>query len=253
VIKRFRSWSQGEHEREWRALTLLAEYAPGLAPLPVKADLAGDPPTVVMSRLEGAPLVAPVTPEQIDALIEAITTVQQAIPQSLLANVPPRAGHPSEMADLVRAWCAQRPRLGPDPLVARAFDAGVEWLARLDSIVETEAAPVFGLGDGNLANYLWDGSRVRLVDFEYSGRSDRAYELAEAAEHVSMWVNGAVEAPSLLSHFDLTTAEAARLRDCRRLLAFYWFHVLLPERSRHSRNPPGTLERQATRLLALLG
>jgi hypothetical protein len=31
VVERFRSWSQGEHLREWRALRLLAEHAPGLA------------------------------------------------------------------------------------------------------------------------------------------------------------------------------------------------------------------------------
>ncbi|MEV4893701.1 hypothetical protein AB0K48_30385 [Nonomuraea sp. NPDC055795] len=32
VIKRFRSWERGEPQREWTALTLLAEHAPGLAP-----------------------------------------------------------------------------------------------------------------------------------------------------------------------------------------------------------------------------
>ena len=42
VVKRFRSWSRGEPVREWTALTLLAELAPRLAPLPVSADLSGD-------------------------------------------------------------------------------------------------------------------------------------------------------------------------------------------------------------------
>ncbi|MEU7486371.1 hypothetical protein [Streptomyces sp. NPDC042319] len=32
VTKRFTSWDRGAHEREWRGPTLLAEYAPGLAP-----------------------------------------------------------------------------------------------------------------------------------------------------------------------------------------------------------------------------
>ena len=34
VVKRFRSHDQDRHGREWRALTLLAEHAPGLAPEP---------------------------------------------------------------------------------------------------------------------------------------------------------------------------------------------------------------------------
>jgi hypothetical protein len=34
VVKRFRSWDRGEQVREWQALTLLASYAPDLAPAP---------------------------------------------------------------------------------------------------------------------------------------------------------------------------------------------------------------------------
>ncbi|SEG99641.1 Phosphotransferase enzyme family protein [Nonomuraea solani] len=44
---------------------------------------------------------------------------------------------------------------------------------------EEGVTPVFGAGDGNLANFLWDGTRVRIVDFEDSGHSDLAYEVAE--------------------------------------------------------------------------
>jgi len=36
-----------------------------------------------------------------------------------------------------------------------------------------------------LANYLWDGHRIRIVDFEDAGRSDVAYELASLVEHLS--------------------------------------------------------------------
>lgn len=39
VIKRFKRESRGECKREWRALTLLAAHAPGLAPVPQSADL----------------------------------------------------------------------------------------------------------------------------------------------------------------------------------------------------------------------
>jgi hypothetical protein len=167
-------------------LTLLTEYAPGLAPTPIEADFSADPPRVVMSRLPGVPLREPVTAVQVEAVVDAIRTVQEAVPSPVLADLP------------------------------------------------------------------WDGARISIVDFEYAGRSDRAFELAEAVEHVSVWVNDAFGAVSLLSRFGLTGAEALRLRECRRLLAIYWLMALLRDNPGSARNPPGTLECQAARLLDLL-
>jgi hypothetical protein len=51
VTKRYRSWARREPQREWTALTLLAQYAPGLAPAPLHTDLDATPPAVTMSRL----------------------------------------------------------------------------------------------------------------------------------------------------------------------------------------------------------
>lgn len=39
VAKRFRDTHRGEPEREWQALRLLHEHAPGLAPAPIRAEL----------------------------------------------------------------------------------------------------------------------------------------------------------------------------------------------------------------------
>jgi Ser/Thr protein kinase RdoA (MazF antagonist) len=112
--------------------------------------------------------------------------------------------------------------------------------------------PVFGPGDGNLANYLWNGCRVQVVDFEDSGRSDRAFELAEITEHVGCWVERPLDVSGFLGRFDLSRAEAARLGECRRLLALVWLFLLASDDSENPRNPPGTAERQAGRLLDLL-
>jgi len=43
------------------------------------------------------------------------------------------------------------------------------------------------------------------------------------------------------------------IRAYRRLLATFWLLMLLPGSPSHRRNPPGTLQRQASRLLELLG
>lgn len=113
--------------------------------------------------------------------------------------------------------------------------------------------PTLGTGDGNLSNFLWDGSRIRVVDFEYSGRSDRAYELAEVTEHVATWVDTEFDVVAFLDHFDLPPVEARRLLQCRRLAAFEWLHVLSEQVAEGVWiNPPGSQERQAERLLALL-
>ncbi|GLY90204.1 phosphotransferase [Actinoallomurus iriomotensis] len=267
VVKRFRRWDQGEHRREWRALTLLAEHAPGLAPVPGfpqptdpdrppgRADLEADPPSVTMTRLEGVPLAGRLTDAQVGGLAEAVAAVQEAIPGPVLRALPFRLLHPLVALRRLRAWCARRPSPDGDPLVVRAFGAVTDWVGRprLDDVFSAEFTPVFGLGDGNLANYLWDGARVRIVDFEYSGLSDRAYELAEVVEHISVWVDDGLDAPAFLSRFELTPAETARLRECRRLLALYWFRSVLSEDPERPRNPPGTAARQAGRLLALLG
>ncbi len=134
------------------------------------------------------------------------------------------------------------------------MDRGVEWLALsgLEAAGRLEVPPVFGPGDGNLANYLWDGSRVRVVDFEDSGRSDRAFELAEITEHVAGWVEQPLDIAAFLGHFDLTAAESNRLTECRRLLALVWLFLLAFDDPDTPRNPPGSAERQAGRLLDLL-
>ena len=231
VTKRFRARDHDRPGREWRTLTLLAEHAPGLAPVPLRAD----PATVVMTRVEGVPIDAPVPSVRLDAMAAALTAIQRV---PLPPGFPPRVGAPAEMLRLVRARRATR----AGPAVARAVAAGERWLDGPDPerLAAADPPPVLGLGDGNIANHLWDGTRVRLVDFEYAGRSDRAYELAEAAEHVSLWHDDVSASASLLARFDLSAAEHARLRSSRRLMALFWLYGL-------------PRDRQAERVLDLLG
>lgn len=254
VVKRFRSCTHGEHEREWRALSLLARYAPGLAPAPLSADLAAEPPVVVMSRVPGDTLRGGrVLPDQVEALARTVRGLFDAVPAEVAGQLPHRRWHRLQAGGAIRRWAGELPVEVPCS-VAIAIGAGLRWLDTVD--LGLAGAPdvraVFGQADGNLANFLWDGERVRVVDFEDSGCSDRAYELADITEHVATWVDTDFDATRFLQQFSLTRAETRRLAESRRLFALLWLLVLAREDPRHARNPPGTAERQAERLQRLL-
>jgi hypothetical protein len=250
VLKRFRSWDRGEHHREWRALTLLAQHAPGLAPVPLGSALDQVPPLIWMSRLAGRPLAERLEPGQLDAVVAAISRLHTAIPPDMLASLPPQpwlaAGAVSRMQGL--AAFPHAPGAESDPVVRAALRGGMRWADRLTEPRPVGIRSVFGQGDGNLANYLWDGEQVQLVDFEDSGRSDRGYELAAFAEHVSVWRDAAIETGALLRRFDLTRQESSRVLFFRRGFALSWLLKLRTAAGRRD----GTLRQQAHRLLVVL-
>ncbi|MGI5284139.1 phosphotransferase family protein [Nonomuraea polychroma] len=241
VIKRYVDGKQGGAEREWRALSLLAEYAPGLTPRPIAFE-AG---VVSMTRIDGVSLRGlSVGDAQVAAMGDLLDELHAAVPPAVLETVPIRPWQPAALCDWVRHRGAEwQPR---DPMADRAVKEGLRWLEswRPD---ESGMRPVFGAGDGNLANFLWDGARVRRVDFEDSGRSDLAFEVAELAEHVSMWVDGEVD---IAGRFELSPPEERLMRDYRKLHGMTWLFLLSHE---SPRNPPGTFRRQVERVLATLG
>jgi Ser/Thr protein kinase RdoA (MazF antagonist) len=255
VTKRFLPTGRAGPAREWRALVLLAEHAPGLAPEPILADLAGNPAVIEMSLLDGEPLGGgALTPDQESAVVRAVGQLWQAVPVGRVALLPGESAHESEgfLVEQVKELAAQAFDFGDDAVAREAFLAGLDWLAWAAVGGGHELPSVFGQGDSNLANFLWDGERVRIVDFEDSGISDRAFELAVLVEHISAWQDAGLDADRFVAAFDLTTAELARLTDARRLAALYWLLRLRPGSETSDRNPPDTLRRQAERLLALL-
>jgi aminoglycoside phosphotransferase (APT) family kinase protein len=260
AVKRFRSHVDGgrrlygdEPRREWRALELLARYAPGLAPAPIRAELDAKPPLVAMSWVPGEALgTRPVTADQEDAIAVALGRLHHAIPPSVLATVELAPASPQLLPGRIRDMARACDAGLLDPLPRQAYRAALAWL---DSgwTEQPAGVPVFAQCDGNLANHLWDGHDVHLVDFETSGRGDRATELADFAEHVTVWAHAGINAEAFLDRFDLSAGERKQIAALRRLFAAFWVMRLLPGGSGYLGNPPGTFERQANRLLDLLG
>jgi hypothetical protein len=218
VIKRFRSWDRREPAREWTALLLLAELARGLAATPVRADLDADPPVVEMSRLPGAPLGGTsLSAAQADALALALDRLWNAVPRARLTDLDGPGLNAWQLVRRVTGMLAAHHTMDDRALVRQAWEAGANWFSggALDGL--SGGAVVLGQGDSNLANFLWDGTQVRLVDFEDSGPSDRAFELAVLVEHISAWSDAGLPADAFLALFDLTAAEQVKVGEYRRL------------------------------------
>jgi aminoglycoside phosphotransferase (APT) family kinase protein len=255
VVKRYRSWSRGEPAREWAALTLLAEFAPGLAPAPLRVALQANPPEIVMSFVRGTVPGARVTPHDAEALGVALDRLWGSVPRARLAPAFGTEPMPAAFARRVRSMAGSARPVPDGPLARQALSAGTAWLASaaLDRRRAADEDAVLGQGDPNLANFLWDGGQVKIVDFEDSGPSDRAFELAVLVEHLSAWPGARLDTGPFLARFSLTGPERTRLTEYRRLSALFWLLMLLPGGPASTRNPPGTLDLQARRLLTLLG
>jgi hypothetical protein len=254
VVKRYVDSHRGEPAREWRALQLLAEHAPRLAPEPISADLDASPPSIVMSLLPGEPLGGrPLTAPQEGALAVAVGQLWQAVPVDLVAPVTGEVDTGTELVQVVRDWL-ESVDPGPDGAVRGALASAAGWLPGVTLLTAAgrrggaggSMPRVLGQGDANLANFLWDGELVRIVDFEDSGVSDRAFELAVLVEHVSAWRDAGLDADRFIAGFDLTATEQSHLADWRRLLALYWLLRL------RRRADTGAAAGQAERLLSLL-
>ena len=239
LVKRYASWDRGEHRREWTILSALHTAVPELVPQPVRSALDESPPWLSMTVLPGSPLSGALSNAQLDALEAALRSMWSVPADSL----PPRRFDPaSAFPELGERFAASA---RPAGVAGEAFDAAVSFLAA--TALQFDGGPaIVGHGDPNLANYLWDGVRVRVVDFEDAGRSDVAYELATLVEHLSA---RSVDAVAFCARFDV---DAGRLRAARALWASFWLQLLLPGGPAARRNPPGTLDAQAHRLLDLL-
>jgi aminoglycoside phosphotransferase (APT) family kinase protein len=263
AVKRFRSPVDGDERRlygdeplrEWRALMLLARFAPGLAPRPMWADLDADPPLIAMSRVPGTPLgTRPVNEAEESAVAAALSRLHHAIPPSALERVERAPGSPHLLPGRIREMTYACDAEVLDSQPRQAYRVALAWLdsGSAERAASVTGPPVFAQGDPNLANHLWDGNRVHLVDFEASGRGDQATELADFTEHVTVWAHAGINAEVFLDRFDLNPGARRQITQLRRLFAAFWVMRLLPGGSAYHRNPTGTFERQASRLLDLL-
>lgn len=209
-----------------------------------------------MSRVPGEPLgTRRVTEAQERAIAAAPSRLHHAIPPSVLATVERAPGSPQLLPDRIRDMAHACNAELLDPLARQAHRAALAWLDNrwAEHSASVTGQQVFAQGDPNLANHLWDGDNVHVVDFESSGRGDQATELADFVEHITVWAHAGIDAEAFLDRFDLNPSERQQITHLRRLFASFWVMRLQPSGSAYPLNPVGTFERQVSRLFDLLG
>ncbi|MGP5612608.1 phosphotransferase, partial [Brachybacterium alimentarium] len=255
VRKQFTSWQDGEADREWTCLTLLDEYAPGLAPRPLERTTEDDAPVIIMERLPGTPIgSAPLSVEQHNCLGVSLRRLYDVPLDAILrADLKERRLGPNALGQHLHEAYQQVGDLSrcTDPAaVEEAVLWGRNFLDRIRGGPE-EVLPVMGIADLNPANVLWDGTACRLVDFEDGGRTKREFDLADHVEHIAARPRRVYDANLLSRAVGFTDAELRSFSDYRKLWALFWLHALLPENSAYLRNPRGTTESQAHYVLGL--
>ena len=248
VRKRYRRTSRGEPEREWAALVLLDEHVPGLAPRPLSHET--DPPVVVMSRVPGEPLDTVLTPVTLTAMIEAYRMLF-AVP--VPPTTPLRHRHPGAFFRNNVEWIEEEhTRTDLSDVVIRGLATARRWHTHPPPGIDEIRDPVIAQGDGKVDNMLWDGSRVRLIDFEGFGVGDLAFEVADLVEHISSRLPGLRDTNATIAGFKLDAVRSERVAAYRIVLATFWLLMILPGNPGHALNPEESAELQAVHLLGLL-
>lgn len=244
---RWRDW------REWQALTLLHRHLPGLAPEPYGYDTTAPPDIVAMARLDGVSLGGErPTPTQLDALFAALTALHELRPGPPLPPLLDAAGTPAIIGSRVMTWAYDSATEPPYPEIEAARDLARRWLAVEGQVFERSTPSEFSRGDPNLANCLWHAGRLRLIDFEYSGWNERAFELADHVEHIAARCLPDDDWLTLVERFRLSRGEWTRFEAARRLLALFWCLLLAP-RLAAGTEPPERFAAQFERARRLTG
>jgi len=128
---------------------------------------------------------SPLTDPQLTALHHALARLFAITPDTLPNTaLPAVSGNASDMRQRVKhAFSTLTNTDDPEPLARQALDCWNTWRSSRDDELLAAAPRVFGRGDPNIRNCLWNGHTLRLIDLEYAGWSDRAYELADLIEH----------------------------------------------------------------------
>ncbi|WP_435110005.1 phosphotransferase [Nocardiopsis synnemataformans] len=248
-------YTKGHHrrrvEREWAALTLLAEHEVDGVPRPLWLN-DDSVPAIGMTLVAGTPLLESADREAALKGLARTTRRLQHVPLSgLLADIERIDSGAHYLLRLTSSWPELLANHEEDPLTADMRALLAAWHASGDAelVRENTAPAVFSRGDSNLLNWLRDGDRAPCVDFEYSGHSSGFFDAADLIEHIS-----AREIPDstwipLLPDLGITSANRHQFLAAQRTCALRWLAILWKQR--HTRAAEFDTQHARVRLLQL--
>ncbi len=234
-VKAYRVDDRQRAEREWRALSLLAESSVPYVPRPLWWERHEAQPVVAMTMLPGMCIPDLASPaERETALLGLAATLRPIhdVPWGAGFEALPRVDSAAHyVARLTEVWPAQLDAQPHDPLTRDLQRLLQGWRDSGDVEVLARPAPrIFSRGDGNLVNWLWDGGTAHCVDFEFCGWSDLAFDAADLVEHVSARdIDDAVWS-GMVTTLGVVGEMAPRFRAGQRTCAMRWLAVLWKQR-----------------------
>ncbi|MGH3822064.1 MAG: phosphotransferase [Pseudonocardiaceae bacterium] len=249
-LKLYRTDKRDRAACEYQALTHVAACGVTAAPQPLWHDPDPELPAVAMTMVAGEPV--PDLTEPITALriVVAVLGQLREIPLGPFADMPRVDSATNYMNRVTDVWPGQLDEHDDEPFTADMRKLLDAWHERDDATVLAVPAPrIFSRGDSNLLNWLWDEPDVSVVDWEFVGYSDTAYDAAELIEHLSAhaiddegWIS---LVPDLGINDDATRR---RFLAAQRTVALRWLSVLW--KRRHKRTDE--FEFQAKRVRELM-
>lgn len=234
-IKLYRLDDKRRQEREWHALSLLASHHVRHVPRPLWLHDSTDSPAMAMTFVTGTPI--PDAAHKEAALSRLIETWQQIhatpVEGSLtgLVRIDSAAHYCNRITGI---WARQLAGNPDDPLTSELQYLMDDWRQSGDGEVLAEPQPpAFSRGDANLLNWLHDPAShsTSCVDFEFSGTSDPAFDIADLVEHISARIfSDEIWAAVVAALGAADAAFVRRFHAAQRTCALRWLAVLWKQR-----------------------
>jgi aminoglycoside phosphotransferase (APT) family kinase protein len=251
-IKLYRLDGKQRPQREWHALSLLAAHHVPYVPRPLWLDDSTESPAMAMTFVTGAPI--PDAARKESALSGLIETWQQIHvtpvegPLAGLVRIDSAAHYCKRITGIWAGQLADNPH---DPLTGELQPLLDGWRESGDADVLAEPQPLaFSRGDANLLNWLYDPAShtTSCVDFEFSGTSDPAFDIADLVEHISARTFSDETWATVVAALGADNAAfARRFHAAQRTCALRWLAVLWKQR--HARAAEFSAQLDRVRML----
>ncbi len=249
-LKLYRTDKRNRSGSEALALVHLEQHGVGGVPRVLWHDDHDVLPAAALTLLPGAPLEADAhLGKPWPALIETMREMLD-VPVGPFAELPRSESADHYIHRITQVWAPALRETEPDPLTRDLEAMLAVWEETGDArTLATPAPQVFSHGDSNLLNWLWneqDGT-ISVVDFEFAGYSDLAYEAAELIEHISIRHIDDDTLRALVADLGVDSEHRERFLAAQRICALRWLAVLWKQR--HKRAEEFEVQRERVRLL----